>query len=122
MVDQEKLPIDLWTRLVERANEEQIVINGHPVTALSDTGSILEPGYNRVAVGLKNISAKAITIPSRIVVDKLQQARVVPDDKAFKLKQSPTGEGGPLDLGSIEFGGIRKLDRGSAAISQGPIG
>ena len=31
--------IDPWTRLVGRANEEQIVINGHPVTALLDTGS-----------------------------------------------------------------------------------
>ena len=27
------------TRLVGRANEEQIVIDGHPVTALLDTGS-----------------------------------------------------------------------------------
>ena len=39
MVDQEKLSIDPWTRLVGRANEEQIVINGHPVTALLDTGN-----------------------------------------------------------------------------------
>ena len=30
---------DPWTRLIGRANEEQIVINGHPVTALLDTGS-----------------------------------------------------------------------------------
>ena len=28
-----------WTRLIGRANEEQIIINGHPVTALLDTGS-----------------------------------------------------------------------------------
>ena len=55
------------------------------------TYCILEPGSNRVAVGLKNISAKAITIPSRIVVGKLQQARMVPNHKASKLKQSPTG-------------------------------
>ena len=31
--------IDPWSRLIGRANEEQIVINGHPVTALLDTGS-----------------------------------------------------------------------------------
>ena len=38
--DQEKLPsIDPWARLIGRANEEQIVMNGHPVTALLDTGS-----------------------------------------------------------------------------------
>ena len=28
-----------WARLIGRANEEQIMINGHPVTALLDTGS-----------------------------------------------------------------------------------
>ena len=39
LVDQEKLSIDPRTRLVGRANEEQIVINEHPVTALLDTGS-----------------------------------------------------------------------------------
>ena len=32
----------------------------------------LEPGSNRVTVGLKNISAKAITIPSRVVVGRPQ--------------------------------------------------
>ena len=52
---------------------------------------ILEPGSNRVAVGLTNVSAKAITIPSWTVVGKLQQARMVPDDKASKCKQGPTG-------------------------------
>ena len=35
------------------------------------TYCILEPGSNRVAVGLKNISDKAITIPSQTVVGKL---------------------------------------------------
>ena len=57
------------------------------------TYCILEPGSNRVAVGLKNVSAKAITIPSWTVIGKLQQARMVPDDKASKLqdKQGPTG-------------------------------
>ena len=28
-----------WSRLIGRANEEQVVVNGHPVTALLDTGS-----------------------------------------------------------------------------------
>ena len=40
LVRQEDLPqADLWAKLVGRANEDQIVINGHPVTALLDTGS-----------------------------------------------------------------------------------
>ena len=54
----------------------------------------LEPGSNRLAVGIKNISARAITISSRVVVGKLQQAKVIPDDQSFKSKQGPTkGEG-----------------------------
>ena len=39
LVEKKKSSIDPWARLIGRANEEQIVINGHPVTALLDTGS-----------------------------------------------------------------------------------
>ena len=39
LADRHKSSIDPWARLIGRANEEQIVINGHPVTALLDTGS-----------------------------------------------------------------------------------
>ena len=34
-----KTSIDPWARLIGRANEEQIIVNGHPVTALLDTRS-----------------------------------------------------------------------------------
>ena len=51
----------------------------------------LEPGSNRVSVGIKNISSRAITIPSRVVVGRLQQARMVPDDQSSKSKQDPPG-------------------------------
>ena len=51
----------------------------------------LEPGSNRVSVGVKNISSRAITIPSKVVVGRLQQARMVPDDQSSKSKQDPTG-------------------------------
>ena len=60
------------------------------------TYCILEPGSDRVAVGLKNISAKAITITSRVDVGRLQQARMVPDDQSSKIKQGPTGGRGAL--------------------------
>ena len=30
---------EVWAKLVDRANEERIFINGQPVTALLDTGS-----------------------------------------------------------------------------------
>ena len=39
LVDKRNSSIDPWTRLIGRANEEQLAINGHPVTALLDTGS-----------------------------------------------------------------------------------
>ena len=69
----------------------------------------LEPGSNRVAVGLKNISAKATTIPSRIVVGKLQQARMVPEEKASKFKQGPTGgKGGSWILDQLN---LEELER-----------
>ena len=51
----------------------------------------LEPGSNRVAAGIKNISARAITIPSRVVVGRLQQTRMIPDDQSSKSKQGPIG-------------------------------
>ena len=39
LADRKKTSIDPWARLIGRANEEQIIKNGHPVTALLDTGS-----------------------------------------------------------------------------------
>ena len=69
----------------------------------------LEPGSNRVAVGLRNVLAKAITIPAQTFVGHLQQARMIPSDKTSKLqgKQGPPGGKGLLDFRPTTFGGIR---------------
>ena len=67
----------------------------------------LEPGSNRVSVGIKNISSRAITIPSKVVVGRLQQARMVPDDKSSKSKEGPTGEkGGSWILDQLNLEGL----------------
>ena len=67
----------------------------------------LEPGSNRVSVGIKNISSRAITIPSRVVVGRLQQAKMVPDDQSSKPKQDPTGgRGGSWILDQLNLEGL----------------
>ena len=56
----------------------------------------LEPGSNRVSVGLKYISSRTIKIPSRTVVGQLQQAKMVPKIQKASTKeqdkQGPSGE------------------------------
>ena len=70
----------------------------------------LEPGSNRVAIGIKNISARAIPIPSRVVVGRLQQARMIPDDQSSKCKQVPTGgKGGSWILDQLNLEGLNSL-------------
>ena len=82
----------------------------------------LEPGSNRVAVGLKNISSKAITIPSRVVVVDYNRPGWSLMISPPNLSRAPLGEGGLLGFGSTKFGGVGILDWRTAAISQGPLG
>ena len=49
----------------------------------------LEPGSNRVTVGLRNISARKITVPSRTIVCQVQLANMVPPIQTPK-EQAPT--------------------------------
>ena len=70
------------------------------------TYCILEPGSNGVAVGLRNILAKSITIPSRAVVGQLQQAKMVPNVQASKLqdKEGPNrGKEGTWGLDQLNL-------------------
>ena len=49
-----------------------------PSVQCAPTYCTLEPGSSKVAVRLRNISSKSITIPSRTVVDQLQQSKMIP--------------------------------------------
>ena len=67
-----------------------------PSVQCAPTYCTLEPGSNRVAVGLRNISSKSITIPSRAVAGQLQQAKMVPKIQKVQAskeqdKQGPNG-------------------------------
>ena len=59
------------------------------------TNCTLEPGSNRVAVGLKNISSRPIKIPLGTVVGQLQQAKMVPKiQRASTKEQDKQGSSG----------------------------
>ena len=63
----------------------------------------LEPGSNRVTVGLRNISARKITVSSRTIVCQVQLANMVPPSQTPK-EQAPSEnkkEDEQLDLGEI---------------------
>ena len=71
-----------------------------PSVECAPTYCSLEPGSNRVAVGLKNISSRPSKIPSGTVVGQLQQAKMVPKiQKASTKEQNKEslngGRGGP---------------------------
>ena len=80
-----------------------------PSIQCSPTYCNLEPDSNKVTVGLRNISAKQITIPSRAVVCQVQLANMVPKIQTPK-GQDPTEKRGEdntwildqLDLGELE--------------------
>ena len=75
----------------------------------------LEPGSNQITVGLRNVLAKQITIPSRAVVCQVQLANMVL--KIQTQKDKIPQHRGRVILGYwINWiGGIRKMVRGSVA-------
>ena len=66
-----------------------------PSVKCNPTYCTLEPGSNRVSVGLKNISSRTIKIPPETVVGQLQQAEIVPQIQKASTKeqnkQDPNG-------------------------------
>ena len=66
-----------------------------PCVQCALTYCTVEPGSNRVAIGLKNISSRSIKIPSGTVVGELQQAKMVPKiQKASTEEQDKQGPNG----------------------------
>ena len=65
----------------------------------------MEPGSSRVSVGLRNLSARPITIPSRSVVGHLQQA-TIQKVHASGSKQGPTDKGGAWVLDQLNLEGL----------------
>ena len=71
-----------------------------PSVQCTPTYWILEPGSNRVAVGLKNVSAKSITIPSRLLWVNYNRPGWYPMIRFlnYRTNRVPLGEWGILDF------------------------
>ena len=65
-----------------------------PSVQCTPTYCNLEPGSNRVTVGLRNVSAKQIIIPSRTVVCQIQLANMVPKIQTPKGQEPLEQRGG----------------------------
>ena len=68
----------------------------------------LEPGSNQVTVGLRNISARKITVPSKTIICQIQLANMIPPMKTAtdKTPSKDQEEDAPcipdhLDLGEL---------------------
>ena len=67
----------------------------------------VEPGSSRVSVGLRNVSSRSITIPSRSAVGQLQQAAIQKVQISGKQnKQGPTGKEGAWVLDQLNLEGL----------------
>ena len=64
----------------------------------------LEPGSSRVAVGLRNLSSRSITIPLQSVVGQLQWATIQEVQSSGKQnKEGPTGKEGAWGLDQLNL-------------------
>ena len=69
----------------------------------------LEPGSNRVTVGLRNVSARKITVPSRTIVCQIQLANMVPN------LQTPKGQDLSENKGEDDSQILDQLDLGETS-------
>ena len=67
----------------------------------------MEPGSSRVSVGLRNLSARPITIPLQSVVGHLQQA-TIQKVHASESKQGSTDKGGAWVLDQLNLEGLEQ--------------
>ena len=75
----------------------------------------LEPGSNRVTVGLRNVLARKITVPSRTIVCQIQLANMVPNIQTPKgqdlLENTEEDDScilNQLDLGEISTSSVEQ--------------
>ena len=80
-----------------------------PNVQCASTYCILEPGSNRIAIGLRNVSAKFIIIPSRTVVGNCNRPGwyLMIRLPNYRINRVPLGGGGILGFGPTTFRGIR---------------
>ena len=50
--------------------------------------TVLKPGSSRVSVGIRNISCKSITIPTKTIIAKVAAANVVPHSYALNVENN----------------------------------
>ena len=75
----------------------------------------LSPGSNRVTVGLMNVSAKQITIPSRTAVCQIQLANMVPKLQTSTEQDPSENKNNSLILDQLDLGEDKHIISGTAA-------
>ena len=79
-----------------------------PNIQCTPTYCTLEPGSNRVTVGLRNISARKIIVPSKTIVCQIQLANMIPPFQTSKdhPPSERKGEDDPCILDQLDLGEI----------------
>ena len=57
--------------------------------------TVLKPGSTQITFGLKNLSARTITVTSRSVIAKFMAADAIPNTLALHIDKEKDGKGSP---------------------------